>query len=152
MNYQVLVSEIAEEKYKGMNDQEVADALNAVEIATIRNVQIRELAQWSSQNGIMPALFAAERDPATPASLYGAIRTLLTILTPGLLDSWEILDVSGEPTGAASEIMGGLVQAGLMTSGQAGELVTMAKTMTSRAAQIGLPFVGAHHVAAARGG
>lgn len=152
MNYELLASEIAADKYKNMSDQEVADALNAATITTVRNIPIRELAEWSSQNGIMPALFAAERDPATPAALYGAIKTLLTILTPGLLDSWEVLGASGEPTSGANGLMGGLIQAGLMTTEQAGELAAMA-TMTASWAELyndGQP-VGDGHVASARG-
>lgn len=152
MNYQALADEIKKPEYAELSDQEVADSLNAPTITTVRNIPIRELAEWSSQNGIMPALFAAERDPATPAALYGAIKTLLTILTPGLLDSWEVVGASGEPTSGANALMAGLLEAGLMTTEQAGELVAMATTTTSWAAlyNAGQP-VGDGHVASARG-
>jgi hypothetical protein len=152
MDYNKLQAELSQEKYKDLSDQEAADALNAATITTVRNIPIRDLAEWSSQNGIMPALFAAERDPATPAALYGAIKTLLTILTPGLLDSWEVLGASGEPTSGANGLMTGLIQAGLMTTEQAGELAAMAMTKTSWAALYndGQP-VGDGHVASARG-
>ena len=153
MNYQKLATEIAKEEYSGLSDQAVADALNAATITTVRNIPIRDLAEWSSQNGIMPALFAAERDPSTPAALYGAIKTLLTILTPGLLDSWEVLGANGQPTSGANGLMAGLMQAGLMTTEQAAELAAMATTKTSWAALYndGQP-VGDGHVASVRKG
>lgn len=150
MNYQWLAEELAREEYKDLDDQAAADRLNAKTITTVRNIPIRELATWASQNGIMPGLFAAERDPATPAPLYGAIKTLLTILTPGLIDEWQIFSPSGEPTPAASGIMAGLMEAGLMTGEQAEELAQMGMTLTSRAAQLQLGAVTAGDVQRAR--
>lgn len=152
MNYQLLAEELAREQYKGLDDQEAADVLNAETMPVVRNIPIRELATWASQNGIMPGLFAAERAPATPAPLYGAIKTLLTILTPGLIDEWQIFSPSGEPTPAASGIMAGLMEAGLMSGEQAEELAQMGTALTSRAAQLGLGTVTAGDVQSARAG
>lgn len=150
MNYQLLAEELAREEYKDLDDQAAADRLNAATITAVRNIPIQELATWASQNGIMPGLFAAERDPATPAPLYGAIKTLLTILTPGLIDEWQIFSPSSEPTPAASRIMAGLMEAGLMTDEQAAELAQMGTALTSRAAQLQLGRIGPHHIAEAR--
>lgn len=151
MNYQTLATEIAKEEYKGLSDQAVADALNAATITTVRNVPTIEIATWAAENGVMAGLFALERAAETPAPLYGVIKTLLTILER--LDEWRILDAGGEPTGAAAAMMGGLIQAGVMSEAQAAQLTAMAQTKTSWAAlhNNGEP-VGDGHVRSVREG
>lgn len=150
MNYQLLAEELKKPECEKLDDQAAADALNAATITTVRNVPISEIAEWAAQNGVMPALFAAERDPNTPAALYGAIKTLLTILTPGLLDSWEVLGQDSKATPGAQGIMTGLLVSGLITAEQVEELMTMAQTTTSWAALNWTGNIGAHHVSEAR--
>ena len=150
MNCQILATEVAKEEYKDLSDQAVADALNAATITAVRNVPTVEIATWAAENGVMAGLFALERSPETPTPLYGVIKTLLTILER--LTEWRILTDGGEPTGAAAAMMAGLIQAGVMTDEQAGELMAMAMEQTSRAVQLGLQTVLASDVQRARGG
>lgn len=126
MNYELLKGELAKDEYKGLSDQEAADAINAKTVATVRNIPTVEIATWAAENGVMAALWAAERSPETPAALYGVIKTLLTVLDR--LNDWRVVDDGGNPTAAAMAMMGGLQQAGLMTPEQAEELVGMAFT------------------------
>lgn len=150
MNYQILATEIAKPEYSGLSDQAVADALNAATITMVRNVPTIEIATWAAENGVMAGLFALERAAETPAPLYGVIKTLLTILER--LDEWRILSDGGSPTSAAAAMMAGLIQAGVMSEAQAGELTAMAQAQTSIAAQIGLGRVEAGHVQMVREG
>lgn len=152
MNYEALKSELATPAYEKMTDQEAADALNAKTVATVRNIPTREIATWAAENGLMATLYAAERDSNTPAALYGAIKTLLTILTPGLLDEWRVLDSSGAPTGAAQAMIGGLQQAGLMTDERATELLAMAQTALRWVDVVGIGTVQPGHVQMIREG
>lgn len=139
MNYQMLAEELAKDEYKALSDQEAADALNAKVIPVVRNIPTVEVATWAAENGLMAALWAAERSPDTPAALYGAIKTLLTVLER--LDEWRILDENSNPTQAATQMMGGLMQAGIMTQEQADELLAMATTTISRAQQLGMGVI-----------
>lgn len=148
MNYQRLAEELAKEQYKDFDDQAVADSLNAATISIVRNVPTVEVAAWAAENGVMAGLFGLERSSETPAPLYGAIRTLLTILDR--LDEWRILDDGGKLTGAASVMMSGLLQVGVISEAQVEELIAMAVTETSRAEQLQLGTVTAGDVQRAR--
>lgn len=150
MNHQLLAEEVKLPEYEKLDDQAVADALNAPTITAVRNVPTVEIATWAAENGVMAGLFALERSPETPTPLYGVIKTLLTILER--LDEWRILSDDGKPTGAASAMMAGLKQAGVMSDAQVLELLTMAATMTSRAEQLGIGTVTAGDVQSARAG
>lgn len=150
MNYQRLATEIAKAEYRELSDQAVADALNAATITTVRNVPTIDIATWAAENGVMAGLFALERSAETPAELYGVIKTLLTILER--LAEWRILDADGKPTPAALAMMGGLMQAGVMSEAQAGELTAMAKTPASWALVNLGQLVGDGHVKSVREG
>ena len=150
MNYDALKEELAKEEYKDLSDQAAADALNKPTITTTRNIPTVEIATWAAENGVMAGLWAAERMPETPAALYGAIKTLLTVLER--LDEWRILGDSGHLTPAASQMTGALIQAGIMTQEQANELAAMSTTTISRAEQLGLGVVLPGHVQMIREG
>lgn len=150
MNYQTLTEELTRDEYKALSHQEAADAINAETIPIVRNIPTVEIATWAAENGVMAGLWAAERNPETPATLYGAIKTLLTVLER--LDEWRILNESGQPTAAATQMMGGLIQAGIMTQEQADELAGMALTKISRGQQLRIGFVLPGHIQMVREG
>lgn len=150
MNYDKLKEEIAKEEYKGLSDSQIAALLNRATITAVRNVPTTEIATWAAENGLMAMLWAAERAPETPAPLYGAIKTLLTVLDR--LNEWRILDAGGHLTPAAMQMVGGLIQAGIMTQEQADELAAMATTTTSWAALNWPGEIAYWDVARARGG
>lgn len=128
MNYQVLVTELALPAYAGLSDQAAADALNARNIAVdVETVSGSDVFEATTQ-----ADYAALT--ANQKNLYHAIMGM------------ETITVRGSNTRAALLAMFG---PGSQTRTNLGALQT---TTTSRANQLGLPRVGAHHVAYARGG
>lgn len=150
MNYDKLKEELAKPEYATLSNQEAADLLNKAMILTVRNIPTIEIATWAAENGVMAGLWAAERATETPAALYGAIKTLLTVLER--LDEWRIVDEDRHLTPAASQMTAGLIQAGIMTMEQAYELAAMATRLISRAEQAGLGEVLPGHVQMVREG
>ena len=150
MNYELLKTELARDEYKDLSNQQVADAINAKTVTTVRNIPTVEIATWAAENGLMAALFAAEREPETPAALYGVSKTLLTVLER--LDEWRVLDAEGKATPAAEAMIGGLIQAGLMTQEQAGQLLAMATTALRWVDVAGIGTVQPGHVQMIREG
>ncbi len=127
MNYQILATELALPAYTGLSDQAAADVLNAknisVDVDTISGSDVFEVTTQSDYAALT----------ATQKSLYHAIMGMNSIT------------VRGSNTRAALLAMFG---AGTQTRTNLGALQS---TLTSRREQLGLPRVGAHHVAAARG-
>lgn len=126
MNYQILAAELALPAYTGLSDQAAADALNtaniSVDVDTISGSDVFEATTQADYSALT----------ATQKNLYHAIMGMDTIR------------VRGSNTRAALLAMFG---AGTQTRTNLAALQT---TLTSRAAQLGLPSVGAHHVAYAR--
>lgn len=128
MNYEILAIELALPAYSGLSDQAAADALNAanisVDVDTISGSDVFEATTQTDYNN----LSAAQKN------LYHAIMGM------------DSITVRGSNTRAALLAMFG---AGTQTRTNLGALQS---TLTSRREQLGLPQVGAHHVAYARGG
>lgn len=127
MNYQILAAELALPAYAGLTNQEAADALNAANISV--DVEI---------------ISGSDVFEATTQSDYAA----LTANQKGLFHAimgMETIQVVGSNTRAALLAMFG---PGTQTRTNLAALQT---TLTSRASQLGLPRVGVHHVAYARG-
>lgn len=126
MNYQILAAELALPAYTGLSDQAAADSLNnaniAVDVETVGGVDIFEATTQTDYAALT----------ATQKNLYHAIIGM------------ENIKVKGSNTRAALLAMFG---AGTQTRTNMAALQT---TQTSRAEQLGLPHVGAHHVAYAR--
>lgn len=126
MNYQILATELALPAYNGLSDQAAADALNnaniAVDVETISGSDVFEATTQTDYAALT----------ANQKGLYHAIMGMDTIL------------VRGSNTRAALLAMFG---AGTQTRTNLAALQT---TMISRAAQLGLPHIGAHHVAYAK--
>lgn len=126
MNYQILAAELALPAYTGLSDQAVADSLNnaniAVDVETVGGVDIFEATTQTDYAALT----------ATQKNLYHAIIGM------------ENIKVKGSNTRAALLAMFG---AGTQTRTNMAALQT---TQTSRAEQLGLPHIGAHHVAYAR--
>ncbi len=127
MNYQILAGELALPAYTGLSDQ-AADAINAQNIS----VDVEKISGADVFEATTQADYTALT--ATQKNLYHAIMGM------------DSITVRGSNTRAALLAMFG---AGSQTRTNLGALQT---TTTSRAAQLGLPQVGAHHVAYARGG
>lgn len=127
MNYQILAAELALPAYAGLTNQEAADALNAANISV--DVEI---------------ISGSDVFEATTQSDYAA----LTANQKGLFHAimgMETIQVVGSNTRAALLAMFG---PGTQTRTNLAALQT---TLTSRASQLGLPRVGVHYVAYARG-
>ncbi len=128
MNYQILTGELALPAYTGLTDQQAADALNAQNIAVdVDTISGSDVSEATTQTD-----YAALT--ATQKNLYHAIMGM------------ENITVRGSNTRAALLAMFG---AGTQTRANLGALQS---TLTSRREQLGLPHIGAHHVAFARGG
>lgn len=126
MNYQILAAELALPAYTGLSNQAAADSLNnaniAVDVETIGGVDIFEATTQADYTALS----------ANQKSLYHAIIGM------------ENIRVKGSNTRAALLAMFG---AGTQTRTNLAALQT---TVISRSVQLGLPRVGAHHVAYAR--
>ncbi len=126
MNYQVLAAELALPAYTGLSDQAAADVLN------IRNI-------------------AVDVEGATGADILEAtVPTEYNALAAAQKDVWRAMIVmpSLRLDGANTRaFLANMFGAGTQTRAN---LIAMQSGLTSRAAQLGLPRVGAHHVAQAR--
>ncbi len=130
MDYTVLRAEIVKEIYQSMSEQEAADYLNAPSVEVQRSMISAEELWENTALTEYKALTQGERDA------YQALLTLGTI---------RVADGSNSrATLAALFPVGSATRAALVA-------LLAAKTMISIAASLGLPFIGAHHVAAARG-
>ncbi len=128
MNYQILAGELALPAYTGLSDQAAANALNTANIAVdVETVSGSDVFEATTQTD-----YAALS--ATQKNLYHAIMGM------------DSITVRGSNIRAALLAMFG---AGTQTRTNLGALQT---TTTSRRLQLGLPRVGAHHVATARAG
>lgn len=126
MNYQILATELALPAYSGLSDQAAADAINGVNIAvnveTIGGAELLEATTTANYAALMDA----------QKNLYHALLGIPNMIVKGANTRAHLLAMFG---------------AGTQTRTNLGALQT---TQTSRAAQLGLPHVGAHHVAYAR--
>lgn len=127
MNYQILAAELTLPTYAGLTDQEAADALNAktvtVDVETISGSDVFEATAQSDYNALT----------ANQKGLFHAIMGMETIRVKGSNTRAALLAMFGPGTQTRTN------------------LAALQTTLTSRAAQLGLPSVGAHHVAYARG-
>lgn len=128
MNYDALKEELAKEEYKDLSDQAAADALNAqtiaVDVETIGGAQLLDATTTANY----ASLTAAQKD------LFHALLGIPDMIVKGVNTRAHLATMFG---------------AGTQTRTNLSALQT---TTTSRRIQLGLPNVGAHHVATARGG
>lgn len=150
MNYQALAAEVAKLEYAELSDQEVADALNAATVVSVRNLPVAEVAAWATESGVMTGLYLVQLSQDAPIELRAIAQTLLNVLET--LDEWRIADPSGQPTAAAERIIGALVQAGVMTLEQSQDLVSLAVGAVSWGEVAGIGVILPEMVQSARSG
>lgn len=152
MDYAALKAEIALSKYGGMTDAQIAVALAADTITIMQDVPISAVGGYMLARGITAAADAwATAHPDDTTGVLSAVRSLLGLLASPHLTTVEM----SNPTIAAAveQMLGGMVAAGIMTSTQQAEILALASTSTTRAAQLGLDadqHDGASEIAAAR--
>lgn len=129
MDFDVLRAELQKEAYQGKTDQEAADVLNGLTVEVLRT-SITSAELW--ENTALTeyaALAQAQRDA------YGVLIAMGTINVAAGTNSRATLAALFPQTSVTRTRLVALLAK---------------RTMTSIAANLGLPFVGAHHVAVAR--
>lgn len=126
MNFQILVAELALPAYTALSDQAAADALNArtvsIDVDNIGGAEILD----ATTPADLAALSAAQR------SFYNAILTIPNLIVKGANTRAHLAGMFGQGTQTRAN------------------LAALQQHTISRAEQLGLPRVGAHHVAQAR--
>jgi len=121
----------------------IANALNRKDILTAGSITVNKFAIWCAETGMRAAINDQSNNPESP--LRSIALTLLDLLqgnlTPASLDLSIYSNV---------EMLHAWVLAGLLTTEQEQELITLSQTYISRAEQIGL-VVDANLVAEALG-
>lgn len=127
MNYEILATELEGQEYTGLSNQSAADVLNARTIA----VDVKQATGADIMDATTPAeynaLSAAQKD------VWRAMIVMPTLHLDGANTRAFLANMFGQGTQTRAN------------------LIAMQSGLTSRAAQLGLPYVGAHHVATARG-
>jgi hypothetical protein len=146
MDLQALKAELTADPlgrgYSTMSDQEAADSLNAANVAARRLVPLWEVKKLLIESFRWPAIVAGQANavPEIAAACLSAV---------AYIDDarFENLDMDILATQA---MIGVLVSGGIVSQAEADSLYALASVTTSRSAQLNLPHVGPHHVAAAR--
>jgi len=121
----------------------IANVLNRKDILTSGSITVNKFAIWCAETGMRAAINDQATTPASP--LRSIALTLLDLLQGNLTPA--SLDLSIQQN---VEMLHAWVLAGLLTTEQEQELITLSKTYISRAEQIGL-VVDANLVAEALG-
>ncbi len=146
MDYGTIKAEIARDGYKGMDDAEIAAALNAKTISIKRRVPTYQARAILLKRGVWGALCIAAEQTNIPVELRAAAITARdTMLHTETMDTDE-----PEVEAIVAAMMSAFVQAGLMAAEVRDELLALIDGVTSRAAQLGLGPVAAGDVATAR--
>lgn len=143
MNYQLLWNEISQPAYAGMSDAEIAAVLNAASV-TRQRVPYQTLAQKARELMVTYSLRVAAESPDTPVELKALAAEVLSLMGG---DTEEInLD---HPT--SQQMLGMLLQAGVITPQQAAGIDALANVVTpSRAESLELGVVTEADIEAAR--
>ena len=121
----------------------IANVLNRKDIVTTGSISVNKFAIWCAETGMRAAIADQATNPASP--LRSIALTLLDLLQGNLTPA--SLDLSIPQN---TEMLHAWVLAGLLTTEQEQELITLSQTLISRAEQIGLT-VDANLVAEALG-
>lgn len=147
MNLDILRTELLTDPiargYSGMTNQQAADSLNTANRVLRVLVAFKLFARWASKAGRLDAITAAQASGST-ATIRGACRYIVLLLGAGQ----GIDPDNADDVGAINAITG----AGLpIQNADRTELSALAnQAPITRAAELGLPFVGSHHIATAR--
>ncbi len=148
MNYNVLADELTKDDYKDLDDQAAADLLNAQTLPVVRDIPVVDITAWAAQNGVMESLLIAQATSEPGTMLHAKVSKLLIVLER--LPGWRILADDGQATATAQSDIGALMAAGILNETHIAELMAMATTTTSRAAQLGYGSLTAGDVQTAR--
>lgn len=109
----------------------IANALNRKDILTAGSIMVNKFAIWCAETGMRAAINDQASNPASP--LRSIALTLLDLLQGNLTPA--SLDLSIQQN---VEMLHAWVLAGLLTTKQEQELITLSQTYISRAEQVGL--------------
>jgi hypothetical protein len=148
--YTMLKAEIAKPEYDGLDDEQIAAALNTANVPIWVDVPVGTIIGYFALTGILYALetFDAAPPPSAPVELRASVRALLRLTLSPHVTTFQ---TSNPTTRAALQAsLAAQVSAGLMTAEQQTATLAFAQSTTSRAAQLGLGTVGPGDVAVAR--
>lgn len=130
----LLSSELSKPEYRGLTDQQAADAVNAKTVTVSQLVPIWQVKEHAILNGYWPLVKAGQLDAnATKAGL--CVSVIDWIDDPKM----QSIDVNkAEVLG----MIGGLVSFSLMTQSQADALIAMGSKVVPWTSTVGLPEVG----------
>lgn len=152
MDYAALKAEIALDAYKGMDDAEIAAALNAETVDAVRKVQTWEARALLFGTGEWGAIKLLSRQTPTMGSTE-AQAVAVAITTIDTMTETQVLDADQpEAFGAMQQMVGVLQAAGVLTAATATKLLALRDAKISRAAQLGLGEVRPGDVANVRAG
>lgn len=149
MDYEALKAEISLSVYDGMDDQAVADALNAKTVDAVRDVptaDVRGVLLSTGEWGGIVLLGRSAPSETLPAQLIAA-----AITAEDTLRLTETLESSKPDYWAAmQQLIGAIQSAGVISEATAEKLLTMRDIKISRATELGLPPVTPSDVQTAR--
>lgn len=147
MDYTILIPELRDDPtavgYSGMTDTEAADSLNAETIATRSLVPLWEVKKACVEEGVWLAIQQAAESHSN-AQVQAAANAAVAYIDDR---RFENLDMGLASTQA---MIGALVSGEVITQANQATLDALADGVTSRAAQLGLDTVTAHHIEVAR--
>lgn len=137
VDYQALKAEVALAKYAGQTDAQIAAALVTEAVAVTVDVPIGSVGGYMLARGITAAADAwAAAHPDDATGVLVAIRSLEGLLSSPHLTTVEM--TSPAIAAAVTAMLAGMATAGIMTDAQRVEILALASSSTTRAAQLGL--------------
>lgn len=136
MSLSVLAAKIREPQYQGMSDQLVADAINGLRVSVRRPVPTWSIRQAAIEGGYWVSLLDA-RESST-----AAVRSLALSVLAWIDDQSGTIQTVDLDRPAVVAMRAALVQAGIVTQGQADALSALADASIPWTESVGLPEIG----------
>lgn len=144
MTLDALKTEIAKPEYEGLSNQQIATAINAKTLTRARLVETWEVKKHAIESGYWPAIvLACNSDVLAVAGLAISARDWIDD-TAGKIRTIDF------GLASAQYLVGGLVQATLMTQEQADELLALATETVAWTVANGYPELGPGIIHSAR--
>jgi hypothetical protein len=136
MNLSALASKITEPQYRGLSDQLLADAVNALRVSVRRPVPTWQVRQTAIEGGYWPSLVEARGLGATP------VRALAITVLAWVDDQSGTIQSVDMDRPAVIGMRAALVQAGICSQTQADALSALADASIPWTESVGLGEVG----------
>ena len=131
-----LIEKLSRPEYAVLSDEQAADALNAVRVASRRLVPTWEVRRAAIEGGYWPALVFAAAGDNLP------LRALAVSVLAWIDDQSGTIQTIDFDRPAAQAMLQQMTEAGLLTPAQAAELAALADISIPWTQSVGLPEIG----------